>query len=120
MVELINPERAWSSGFEATPKDGGAGGWAESGCNGLGLAGLETSFLTTIGAGGLASEGVLTTVFDATIEVDFFAAGGRVSAVERTISGPCSTGRAGCGGVAVVAVSCAGLTEGGTAAEVGG
>src|SRR5580704_16276999 len=112
-VVLMIPEMAWSLALEATPKDGG---WAES-C-GLGGAGSETSFLTTIGSGALASAGVLTTVLEATMEVVFFA-GLWVVVVERTISRPCSTGCAGCGGVAEVCVSGAGGAEGGTSAEVG-
>ena len=75
-----------------------------------------------MGAGASASAGVLTTVFGAMMEVDFFGAGGCVSVEDRVMSGPCSIGSAlaGFDDVMVLAVSFAGLGEGETIAGVGG
>ena len=99
LVVSMIPERAWSLAFEATFKDPGAGG-AESGGSGAGGAGLEASFLTTIGAD-FAAGGALGAVFDSTVEFDFLAgegrsatersAEGRSGLVESVTSGPCST-----------------------------
>ena len=79
------PERAWSLAFEA-PNDPGAGGWIVSCAGGAAGAGSELRFLTTMGAGAFVSAsvtGFLTTVSGAMIEVDFFAAGGWVSLVDK-------------------------------------
>ena len=83
---------------------------------------MDSSFLTTMGAGVLVSTGFLTTVSGAMIEVDFFGAGGWVSLVDKVMSGPCSTGSelAGCDGVVAIDVVGAVLADGGTAAETGG
>ena len=118
----MSPEIAWSSVLEAVPKDPRAGGSAASSTAGRGGAGLDALFLTTIG-GAFASGGVLITVFDATMEVIFFAAGGCASFVERVMSGPCSTGSAlaelsGWEVADVEGALCAGSAEGGTAAGV--
>ena len=78
--------------------------------------------MTTIGACAVASEVVLTTVFEAMTDVGFFAAGGRAGVVDSVMSGPCSMGPAvaGCNGAVGVAISCAGAAEVGIAGGAGG
>ena len=77
------------------------------------------SFLTSSGAGDFASDETLGGVFDATVDVDFLAAGGRSEVVDNVISGPCSMALvlSGCDGVVVVA-SCVGLVAGALVAAV--
>ena len=58
---------AWSVALDAMFKDPRAGGCAGSSVAGRDGAGLEASFLTTMGAGVLAPTGFLTTVFGATM-----------------------------------------------------
>src|ERR1700685_2492110 len=108
------PEMGCFLEFEVS-RDPGAGGCTGSGSAGVGGAGVGTSFLTTKGAVSGVSGWVLITVFGATMEVDFLGTGGRVSVVDRVMSGPCSIGSAlaGCDEAVVAAVSRTGLCEDG-------